>query len=90
MSQPNRTPATASRITFPVKIYPQASTFFRSDRGIAMKSVPPLVTRTHRHRLHANPLIIPPKMQIKRMSSVMAKAGIMSVKILVSTMVRQE
>ena len=57
---------------------------------MAIKSVPPLVTRTPRHRLRAKPLMIPPKMQISRMSSVMSRAGIMSVKILVSTICRQE
>ena len=57
---------------------------------MAIKSVPPLVTRTPRHRLTAKPLIIPPKMAISKMSSVISRAGTRSVKILVRAMVKQE
>ncbi len=35
-----------------------------------MKSVPPVVVPTLRHRLIANPLIIPPNTLISRISSV--------------------
>ena len=64
--------------------------FFRSDRAMAMKSVPPEVARTSRHRLREKPLIMPPKTHTSRMSSVMSMEGIRSVKKLVSTMDRQE
>ena len=57
---------------------------------MAIKSVPPVVARTFRHRLMATPLSIPPKIQISRVSSVMEMGGTRSVNRLVSRMDRQE
>ena len=52
--------------------------------NLALNAIPAFIsfkTRTHRHRQPAKPLIIPPKIQISSLSSVMAKAGIRSVKL---------
>ena len=55
-----------------------------------IKSVPPLVAPTRRHRLMANPFMIPPKILISSTSDVIAIPGITSVSTLVSTMQTQE
>ena len=61
-----------------------------SDRKIAIKSVPPLVALANRHRLMANALISPPKMEISRISSVTENDGTISVRIPLTTIIRQE
>ena len=61
-----------------------------SDRKIAIKSVPPLVALANRHRLIANALINPPKIEISRISSVMGNDGTISVRIPLTTIIRQE
>ena len=50
-----------------------------------IKSVPPVVVPTFKHRLMANPLISPPNTLINSTSFVNTYAGSISVKILVST-----
>ena len=55
-----------------------------------MKSVPPLVARPSRHRLMANPLMMPPKMQTSSTSLVSGMEGMISVSTLVSAIIRQE
>ena len=49
-----------------------------------MKSVPPVVVPTLRHRLIANPLIIPPNTLISRISSVKIYGGRISTSTLES------
>lgn len=61
-----------------------------SDRKIAIKSVPPLVALANRHRLMASALISQPKIAISRISSVTGQAGTISVKIPLTTIIRQE
>ena len=52
-----------------------------SETKIEIKSVPPLVAPERRQEAIATPLVIPPKILHRRMSSVIIIAGIKSVRI---------
>ena len=68
MSHPKRMPAAPRITTLRPSTMFQESIPFRSDRKMAIKSVPPVVAFIRRHRLMTTPLMRPPKILISRVS----------------------
>ena len=90
LSHPNKTPAVIKITAFNPRTRLNPSTLYLDERKIEIKSVPPVVVSTIKHKDIASPFNIPPNTLINKISEVNVYFGIISTSTLFNRIINRE